>query len=215
MNPLSIKRSWALLPTIVGTVVIIIAAVLAGSLVQSRTGAAPPTRLAAAEPWTSDTPSAMPGPSDSGTPAPSDSALPWPSGIPGPSESGEPWPSGIPGPSASDSAAPSGMPAPSGTPAPSNPAPTFEPVVTYEVTGDGPVDIDYNDDNFAHLSVPGAVPPWQMSFPSEGPLMVVAAQRKSSDLGGVQCRIYKFGVLRAVRSATGPFSRVGCVLTDE
>ncbi|GIJ48763.1 hypothetical protein Val02_56490 [Virgisporangium aliadipatigenens] len=169
MNLLRIKRSWAFLPSVVGTVVILVVAVLAGTSLQNRSGAAPPLRLSAAD--------------ASASPAP-----------------------GLP------TGGPVLSPAPGGS---GSPAPSFEAVVTYEVTGDGKAKIQYNNEQFDRLEVAEATLPWRIAFPAEGPLMVVTAQRLDSDAGGIGCRIWRYETLNTVRSGSGPFARVGCVLTDD
>ena len=114
--------------------------------------------------------------------------------------------------SPSESMPPFGSPSPSMSPSlPPGPAPG-DAVVTYEVTGLGHALIQYNDSDFNHLEIPDATLPWRMSFDREGIIMQVVAYRLSSDTGSIECRIYRAGLLMAVRSASGPRARVGCVL---
>jgi Mycobacterium membrane protein len=92
--------------------------------------------------------------------------------------------------------------------------PTGPPVtVVYEVTGDGPVDVSYVDEDGPSNREKGVDLPWRKKFTgtSSMVLSVLAFRTTGTDMGELTCRATVDGVEVAKRTVKGSFLAVTCV----
>jgi hypothetical protein len=83
--------------------------------------------------------------------------------------------------------------------------------VTYEVTGDGPVEIGYVDKPGEPKRVAGAKLPWKATTTLDSPaFLLVSAIREDTGSGTVRCRIRVDGEDVAQSSRDGGFATVAC-----
>jgi Mycobacterium membrane protein len=83
--------------------------------------------------------------------------------------------------------------------------------VTYEVTGDGPVQIGYVDKPGEPKRVADAKLPWKETTTLESPaFLLVSAVREDTGSGTVRCRISVDGEEVAQSSRDGGFATVAC-----
>jgi hypothetical protein len=95
---------------------------------------------------------------------------------------------------------------------PALPGTTGRPItVTYEVTGDGPVQIGYVDKSGEPKHVADVKLPWKATTTMDSPtFLLVTAIREDTGAGSVRCRISVDGEEVAQSSRDGGFATVAC-----